>query len=283
MILKKSLLDSITFVGMDRELCLGFYNTAPLWVNEQFGIEQFEFPELLLTEFESETINERLRLGHQMEIVFEQLISFSEQWKILAKNLLIDEGKIRLGELDFILRNIETAQVYHIELAYKFYIVNPDISEPIHRLMGPNKRDMFFTKLDKLKEKQFPLLYNAALHDKLQELEINPIIVIQQACFKTQLFVPYGDSNISIRPLNNKCIQGSWLRFNDFNSETFRKFEYYIPFKKEWVITPTSNRKYTSHYAALLEVNLSMLKENAPMLWVKKPDGTIEKLFVVWW
>ncbi|AWX46051.1 hypothetical protein HME9304_03083 [Flagellimonas maritima] len=268
---------------MDKRLCIGFYNTFPLWVKEQFGVSQFEFPQIAIAQFEPKPINKALRLGHQMEEVFEQLLMASEKWKIIAKNLLIDEGKTRLGELDFILQNTNTGKVHHVELAYKFYIIDPEISEPVHRLMGPNKWDMFFTKLDKLKEKQFPLLYHTALKNKLGELQIKLDGINQEACFKTQLFIPYSNSNVSIRPLNNKCIQGNWIRFNDFNSELFKRFEYYIPFKREWVIAPSMNRKYTSHYMTLLEVNVRMLKENSPMLWLKKIDGTIEKLFVVWW
>ncbi len=271
------------FVIMEKELCFGFYNTPPLWINKQFGVQQFEFPHIQLSKFESNPINERLRLGHQMEYVFDQLISFSEHWEVIAKNILIDKGKIRLGELDFIIRNRTTAQIYHVELAYKFYIVNPEISEPIQRLMGPNKKDMFFTKLDKLKEKQFPLLYAAELKDKLQKLQVNPETIKQEVCFKTQLFAPYSDIPISIRPLNKNCIEGNWIRFDDFNSQAFKTFEYYMPFKREWAIAPSLNRAYIAHYEILLEINLRMLKENAPMLWLKKPDGTIEKLFVVWW
>lgn len=271
------------FAVMDKELCLGFYFTPPLWTNTQFGIQQFEFPQLQLGDFKPNSINERLRLGHQMEHVFEQLISYSKHWEIISKNVLVDKGKNRIGEIDFILENTEIKEVYHIELAYKFYIVNPEISEPIHRLIGPNKRDMFFTKLDKLKGKQFPLFYAEALRSKLQDLKIQSDTVKQQACFKTQLFIPYGDTNVSIRPLNKNCIQGKWIRFEDFNAETFKTFEYYIPFKREWVIAPTLNRKYSSHYETLLEINLRMIKENSPMLWLKKPDSGIEKLFVVWW
>ncbi len=268
---------------MEKELCLGFYHTPPLWVNEQFGIEQFEFPELDLTHFKPKPILERLRLGHKMEHVFDQLLSSSANWQILSKNMLVDQGKVRLGELDFIARNHLSNTLLHIELAYKFYIVNPDISEPMHRLMGPNKRDMFFTKLDKLKEKQFPLLYSNALSAQLQSMKLNREEIKQQACFKGQLFIPYGQEAVSIRPLNKKCITGSWVPFNLFNTDSFKANEYYFPFKQEWVIPPSAERSYASHYETLLNVNLGMLKENAPMLWVKKPDGNLEKLFVVWW
>ncbi|MDT0607517.1 DUF1853 family protein [Croceitalea rosinachiae] len=268
---------------MDKELCFGFYETHPLWVYEQFGVTQFKFPDLDLLNFTAQLIPEKLRLGHKMEYVFEQLLQYSKTWEVLAKNILVDHGKTRLGELDFLLKNRETQRIHHVELAYKFYIINPEITEPIYRLMGPNKRDMFYTKIDKLRNKQFPLLFSNELTEKLHSLELNPLEIQQQACFKAQLFSPYGVDSMTIRPLNKKCIQGRWIRFDDFNTTEFKKSKYYITYKQEWVLMPSANRLFTSHYETLLNINLRMLKENAPMLWMRKPNGQLEKLFIVWW
>jgi len=268
---------------MVKELCTGFYDTRPLWLKEQFGIAQFEFPEVDLTTLTTRPIPEKLRLGHQMEYVFAQLLAASSDWVVLDKNVLVNAGKTRLGELDFILKNVSTQSVHHVELAYKFYIINPEITEPVHRLMGPNKRDMFFTKLDKLKGKQFPLLFSDELTEQLGQLQIDVDTVNQQACFKAQLFTPHGTDYSAIRPLNKQCIQGNWIRFDDFKTAAFKTYDYYIPHKLEWVLTPSADRVFTSHYNTLLDINIRMLKENAPMLWVKDKEGTVTKLFVVWW
>jgi len=85
----------------------GFYNTPPLWKNQQFGIQQFDFPEW---EGNSTTVVElptNLRLGHQMEHVFKHLVIASGQFEVVLSNLHIEEGKLRVGELDFILRDIK--------------------------------------------------------------------------------------------------------------------------------------------------------------------------------
>lgn len=260
----------------------GFYNTSPLWKNQQFGLQQFEFPEVNLNTIGSVDLPVNLRLGHQMEYVFKHLISASDRYEVLLNNILIEEGKIRVGELDFILRDLETGKHVHVELAYKFYIINPEISEPIYRLMGPNKRDMFYTKLDKLKEKQLPLLFHENLTAHWETYKINPLEIEQQCCFKTQLFEPFGEST-SIRPLNTACISGSWIRFDDFNAPEFHKAQFYISRKLEWVIKPYEKVKWTNHFETLMEVNLRMVKKNAPMLWMKHSTGELEKLFVVWW
>ncbi|KPM33353.1 Hypothetical protein I595_256 [Croceitalea dokdonensis DOKDO 023] len=268
---------------MEKELCQGFYQTHPLWTKEQFGISQFNFPEVHLGNFLPYPIPEKLRLGHQMEYVFEQLLQYSQTWEVLSKNILVDHGKTRLGELDFILKNRRTQAVHHVELTYKFYIVNPNITEPIHRLMGPNRRDMFFSKLDKLRDKQFPLLFSAPVDKMLRQLGISAASVHQNACFKAQLFTPYGEVTPKIRPLNTNCFVGNWLPFDAFKKKEFADAQYYIPFKREWVISPVPNRTYLSHFETLMEINLRMIRENAPMLWMKKPDGSLRKIFVVWW
>ena len=223
-----------------------------------------------------------LRLGHQMEVVFKHLIAASSRYEVVLNNLMVEEGKIRIGELDFILKERQTNEHIHVELAYKFYIINPEISEPIFRLMGPNRRDMFYTKLDKLKGKQFPLLYHSSLLPYWETHNINPTEIRQQCCFKAQLFEPF-EEHPSIRPLNGNCISGKWARFDDFNSKAFSGLTYYIPRKLEWVRVPHSNVHWLNHFETLMEVNLRMVKENAPMLWVRQPSGEIQKLFIVWW
>ena len=269
--------------GLRKKQCVGFLNTPPLWQNEQFGILQFEFPDIDLAEFQPQPIPARIRLGHQMEYVFKQLIGYCPNYSVLLHNLAIRKGKQTLGEIDFLLKHVETAQLIHIELTYKFYIIDPKMSEPIHQLMGPNKRDMFFTKMEKIKNEQFPLLHSPEGALALSEEEIDHTEIVHQTCYKAQLFRPYGSSSSNIRPLNMACIVGYWLRFDDFNSEAFKKRQFYIPYKSEWVMAAHSDVPWSSHFEILLDVNIRLLKENSPMLWMKKSETEFERFFVVWW
>ncbi|WP_422080282.1 DUF1853 family protein [Ulvibacterium sp.] len=261
----------------------GFLNTPPLWRNSQFGIRQFNFPKIDLNRFSTRPIPQGIRLGHQMEHVFQQCITHSDTYEILLHGLPIKEGNRTIGEIDFILKEVQTQKLIHVELTYKFYIIDPKISEPIHRLMGPNRRDMFFTKMEKIKEEQFPLLHSHEGIKALSGKAIDSTKIEHQACFKAQLFTPFENTKVPIRPLNVDCILGYWLRFDDFNTKEFRSNTYYIPFKSEWAVVPHTDVPWVSHLEVLMEVNLRMLKENAPMIWMKKPDGQIDKFFVVWW
>lgn len=266
---------------MSKKQFFGFLDTPPLWTNEQFGIRQFNFPEIDLTGFEPQPIPQRIRLGHQMEHVFKQLVEKSARYDVLLYNLPIKQGKRTIGEIDFVVRDTQTEQLLHIELTFKFYIIDTDITEPIHQLMGPNKRDMFFTKMEKIRQRQFPLLHSSEGSDALKLKGIDNRKIEHQCCFKAQLFVPFTNPSVHIRPLNKACIQGYWLKFDDFNTEEFQRHSYYIPFKSEWVVSPHEEVRWQSHFEILMDINLRLIKKNAPMVWMHKSDGVFEKFFVL--
>ncbi|MEP3209913.1 MAG: DUF1853 family protein [Maribacter sp.] len=261
----------------------GFLNTPSLWSNKQFGISQFEFPEIDLVAFQPREIPSTIRLGHQMEQLFKQLIDYCSAYEILLHNLPVKRGNRTVGEIDFILKDVQTTQLIHIELTYKFYIINPEISEPVHQLIGPNRRDMFFTKMEKIKNKQFELLHSKEGSKALYSNDINSNKLTHQACYKAQLFEPYKSNPIRIRPLNTDCISGYWLRFERFQSSGFKAYQYYIPNKSQWVIEPHKAVSWMPHFETLLDINLQMLKENSPMVWMRRSETEFEKFFVVWW
>tara|TARA_R110001583_G_scaffold9203_7_gene43785 strand:- start:72732 stop:73577 length:846 start_codon:yes stop_codon:yes gene_type:complete len=261
----------------------GFLNTPSIWKQTQFGIAQFDFPTVDLSDFSPAPIPKNLRLGHQMENVCKQLLDHSSQYEVLVYNLPIREGKQTLGEIDFILKDVATEQIIHVELTYKFYIIDTDISEPLHQLIGPNKRDAFFMKMKKIKNKQFTLLHTKAGTKALADLEIDASNLVHQTCFKAQLFKPYKIDTIQLNPLNENCIVGYWLRLSDFTSDSFTANEFCIPNKSEWVLNPDATNSWTSHTNTRLIIEQQLLKQNSPLVWMKKSDTKYEKFFVVWW
>ncbi|SFR85149.1 DUF1853 family protein [Maribacter stanieri] len=260
-----------------------FLNTPPIWINKQFGIEQFNFPAVNLENFSPTPIPDNLRLGHQMESVCKQLLAHSSQFNVLVYNLPIREGKQTLGEIDFILKDATTKQVIHVELTYKFYIINPDITEPIHQLIGPNKSDAFFMKMEKIKNKQFALLHSEAGTAALSSLNIEASNLKHQTCFKAQLFKPYNLEALHLSPINKNCIVGYWLRLKEFTTDDFITCRFYIPNKKEWTLNPNVTVEWISYTDALLAIELQLAKQKSPLVWMKKNNMQFEKFFVVWW
>ncbi|MEY8021881.1 DUF1853 family protein [Muriicola sp. SD30] len=269
--------------SFSRKLTAAFLSTHPLWTRQQFGIEQFIFPEIDLKEVLEFTIPSRMRLGHKMELVFKAAMEKQSSYELIERNIVIQRVNITLGELDFLLRDTSDNSLIHLELTYKFYLIDNEISEPIYRLVGPNRRDMFYTKLDKLKDKQFTLPYTKEGRAALQERRLEADQLKQQTCFKAQLFTPFTADQIGIRPLNQNCISGFWLRFEQFNSGEFEDYMYYLPSKDEWVLKPYEEVSWINQFNLLLEINLRMLKHSSPMVWMRKSNGEYKKFFVVWW
>lgn len=236
-----------------------------------------------LESFSPAPIPDNLRLGHQMESICKQLLEHSSQFDVLVYNLPIREGKQTLGEIDFILKDATSKQIIHVELTYKFYIINPDISEPLHQLIGPNKSDAFFMKMEKIKNKQFALLHSEAGTAVLSSLNIDASKLIHQTCFKAQLFKPYHLEALHLSPLNKNCIVGYWLRLKNFTTDAFGNYQFYIPTKKEWALNPEVNIEWISYTDALLAIKLQIAKQKSPLVWMKKNDMQFEKFFVVWW
>ena len=152
----------------------GFLATPPLWTKTAFGLSQFEMPSIDLSTFVAQPIPSKLRLGHQIEYIFKQLLDQTERYKVLAHNIQILRDKNTIGELDFIVEDrFRESKKIHIELTYKFYILDDTIKEPIHRLIGPNRKDSFFTKMEKTRDKQLPLIFTPEGRTTLSTLDIN--------------------------------------------------------------------------------------------------------------
>jgi len=260
-----------------------FYDTPPLWEGEKYGILQFVFPQIDLNIFQAGSIPHNLRLGHQMEHVFKQLIGSSTAYEIVVYNLPIKRDKRTIGEIDFILQDTITKQLLHVELTYKFYLIDPKISELTHRLVGPNRRDSFYKKLQKIKSKQFPLVHTEEGGYELCERDIDHLDIVHRCCFKAQIFAPYRNTTMDIGPLNNNCVEGYWLTLDDFGSDEFTMAQYYLPNKSEWVVHPHNQVDWENSSSAREKIEKNHQHNRAPMLWKKSSDGIIEKLFVVGW
>lgn len=266
------------------KLVQGFTNTQPLWRGTQFGIPQFRLPSIDLRTFTPTPIPTKLRLGHQVEQVFLQLLESHPDYTILAHSLQIKRNKQTIGELDFLVRYKE--QLYHIELSCKFYLIDPSITESIHCLVGPNRSDAFFKKIEKTQQKQLPLLYSEECLQQLHALDIDPSQIKQEVCFLARLYAPIKGTLPSIEPLNKQCITGIWVPMSHFSNGAslgWNQSMYYIPIKSEWLYEPHEEVTWLSYENTVQLVQTSLLNKKSPMLWRKTPDGLLDTLFVVWW
>lgn len=266
----------------------GFLNTPALWKNYFQEIQQFQLPQIndplqkpIAEDLPSLSTN--FVMGKRVERFFEWIIRQNQGYKLLTENMQISRNKITLGELDFLLKDLINQQVYHVEMVYKFYVYDPSFTAEKQRWIGPNRKDTLLQKTKKLKEKQFPLLFKPETKELLSSLNLNAEEVLQQSCFKANLFVPGELQNKQFSEINGDCIAGIWLHFKEFKTSNYESFQYYAPKKQDWPVLPQHGETWFSHSEIIQQIEILYEKKKAPLIWVKKPGNNYERLFVVWW
>jgi hypothetical protein len=244
------------------------------------GLPTFDLSVLNLSpdlDFELPT---NLRLGHLAEKVVAGLIGLSTNYQLLYENAQVIEGKQTIGEIDFIIESVKTQQLIHLEMAYKFYLYDPNISSvPLNNWIGPNRNDSLEEKLQKLKTKQFPLLYHEATKSMLNDIAIDQ--VDQALCLLVSLYIPY-ECKASFSPAYEKAIKGYYLNLEQFIELDDANKAYHLPPKKEWGIDPAENEIWADFKAIEKQLNTSIKEKQAPLCW-QKHDGSYLEFFIVWW
>ena len=258
----------------------GFLYTPFLWSNNDIkNLEQFKVQRSTTSSFDV-IINNNPRLGKLVERFVTHQLQQNSTIKILIENIQIQDNKTTLGELDCILLQDDTP--IHLEIIYKFYLYDETVSNiEINRWIGPNRRDSFTRKLDKLIDKQLPLLYHSKTAPLLKSLNLSSEKIKQQVYFKAQLFVPLKDYGKTFPEINNDCIQGFYISFKETSMYSDCKF--HIPRKHNWLVKPHSAIDWLNYIDFKIKLIEFISKESAPLCWLKKPNGELFKFFVVWW
>ncbi|WP_418263125.1 DUF1853 family protein [Flavobacterium faecale] len=240
-----------------------------------FDLSVLELPDKLHVELPT-----NLRLGHLVEKIISELIKASSNYNIVYENLQIIEDKKTIGEIDFIIQNEITKQLTHLELAYKFYLYDPTLSaEPINNWIGPNRNDSLQEKLEKLKTKQFPLLYHDSTQSTLDTIAIDT--VSNALCLLISLFIPY-EYKANFDPSFQKAIKGYYINFETFISHHSKGNTYYLPQKKEWGIDPSDNEIWLEFENIEKKLSLNICEKQSSLCWQKNKDSYLA-FFIVWW
>jgi len=259
---------------------LGFLNTASLWKSKAvLNMQQLELKPKKASAFEG-IIIKNLRLGKRVERFVSHLLQEYNTISIQAENIQIQRNKLTLGEIDclLMLNNSPT----HLEVVYKFYLYDDTVGDSeIEHWIGPNRNDSLIQKLTKLKEKQLPLLYAPETRPVLDALNICVESIRQCVYFKAQLFVPLRNKEIAFDLLNNECLRGFYLRFNEL--QQFSDCKFYIPTKVNWLLDIQTQVDWLTYELFLPKAELLMSQKNSTLCWIKTPKGKLQKCFVVWW
>lgn len=265
----------------------GFLESSPIWLEDSlFGLSQFTklpskhltIPNKLAIEIPKNQV-----LGKRIERLFEYYIDTSDRYTLIAKNIQIFKNKVTLGELDFLLRDTKINKDIHIELVYKFYVYDPKLPEEYDRWIGPNRKDSFIYKIEKLKNKQLPLLHREETNQVLQDLNLKQTEIEQKVCFLGHLYVPLHMKHHNFSYVNPECIKGYWLHFEDIKQQQNKNNLFFIPKKQDWVTHPRHNIVWHSFDKIEAELTHSIAQKKSPLLWIKSGENSFERLFIVWW
>ncbi|MDB2556095.1 DUF1853 family protein [Flavobacteriaceae bacterium] len=256
----------------------GFLNTPILWKDSEVcSLTQFKIEQELLSF--NEVIDSNQRLGKYVERLVSFQLSQDKSIEIVSENIQISKNKITLGELDCII--LKDGKPIHLEIIYKFYLYDAIIGESsLQHWIGPNRKDSLIEKLDKLQQKQLPLLYSKECQEYLRNIDLKSSDISQQVYFKAQLFVPLN-TKINHGEVNPACIVGYYIYRNELS--LFKESKFYIPNKKDWLILPHTNVDWLNYDDFFIESKEYLDREFSPMCWIKSKNGELKKFFLVWW
>ena len=255
----------------------GFLKTPTLWESSPlYELTQFEIEQKSIG-IDTE-IDTKLRLGKYVERLVSHQLANTESISLIAENIQISKDKITLGELDCLFYKNENP--IHLEVIYKFYLYDPT-KQGLDCWIGPNKKDSLVEKLDKLRQKQLPLLYAKESEKYLKSISLDTTDFLQQVYFKAQLFLPLGKNPTINSPINTDCIVGFYCSL--YTLTEFKNAKFFIPSKKDWLITPHTNVDWIVYEKFLEQSRTYLNRQFSPMCWMKTTSGELKKFFLVWW
>lgn len=182
-------------------------NQAILLPDHIFWLQHFENFIPYLKQLDKDSSPLQLHLSQlrstRLGIRFEGLLAFwllqrnYHPYEILGQSIKRMDGQRTLGEMDFLLRNQETGQVEHWEVAIKFYL--GENSFTADQWLGLNRRDTMGRKIQHLVNHQFDV----------QHVDGHSIDV-QQAVIKGRLFYPIHQTYYLPSWLNDAHLSGLW-------------------------------------------------------------------------
>ncbi|MAS92252.1 MAG: hypothetical protein CMO55_03560 [Verrucomicrobiales bacterium] len=174
------------------------------------------------------------RAAHRVGYYFEELVAamlrFDPDVSDFRQGIQIQEGKRTLGELDFLFTY--QGKRIHLETALKFYLYLEDRPEGESNFPGPNARDCFESKWERMIEAQVPL---GRAH--FEDVDESRVLV------KGVIFYPPSSKKPETYPpgMNPDHQAGEWIRFSDLDRylDSIELSEA-VPMQKPFWVSPSS-------------------------------------------
>ena len=164
---------------------------------------------------------------------FEQLVFFmlknDNRYELMLANHQVREGNRTIGELDLIVKDTQTQQREHWEIALKFYL-QCDSSPRHQKLIGPNAVDDLARKMEKLTKRQMPL----SRHSSIQYL-VGAEKTESRLFLKGQLFYHLGKAFILPTNANPNHEKNWWCHVSEMDEMLSSDLKWCILDKPDWI------------------------------------------------
>jgi len=174
------------------------------------------------------------RLGLQFEELIRVCLQNNPQVTDLEANIPVRSEKVTLGEADLLLQFSQ--QWWHLELALKFYLRQPNI-DGLAGYFGPNRRDRFDLKWQHMTNHQCNILSHASAKPILEQRNIdrlNRAILIKGWLFQH----PDDPRTDEPFPINKHHQRGWWVHQSEVDhwlKEQPANAQYLIVEKPYWL------------------------------------------------
>ena len=211
--------------------------------------------------------------GHRVGRYFEQLIHYwllhIRNVEVVANGLQLKDGKITVGEIDFLYED-ESATLVHCETSVKFFLCAPGTTPS--EFPGPNARDNFEAKTTKLFDKQLP-----ASAGRIEGIGSRHGLV------KGMIFYSDGQREVAMpERLAEDHLRGTWLRAHETERLQSSDQLFAIAQKPNWLAAAVDDEPVDA------ETMIGLLREHflgpahPVMVSARDHDGTeADRMFVV--
>ena len=222
------------------------------------------------------------KLGLRFEAIVAHWIDLEPSLNLLAKNLVVHDGKRTIGEFDLIVDNNGTVE--HWELALKFYLGIGDVSNQVN-WHGPDPSDTLARKINRMASHQLRLSQHPAGQKLLQ---LNGWDVRRaRSLVKGRLFHPYQSfllQQFLIPPnVNPGHEKGWWLTDTDFAlAPELKSARFVILERSNWLapLLSVANTQIMDHHQTVSFLSGIETKGTIPLAQLTADGEELSRGFV---
>ena len=173
-------------------------------------------------------LNYSQKLGHLYEDALAHVLSESSELDLIGQSVQIfDDDKITIGELDFILKDLVSEEFIHLEIAVKFYLI--DYEEGVPYYPGPDPRDNWLNKLERMREHQLQLVkLDYTKRCLLEKYGVDEVVT--KHLIYGKLFDHYKSDEKPCPPaMHADCLRGAWMYLHEWEKESVAEQVIVVP------------------------------------------------------